>query len=196
MYWNKTLAGVVCMLCALAARAETPKLTIEEVDQMSQAKIVQDLTGTGGGTKPSPAPVATSVQAPAPAPASTPVVVQKPVRSVAPEIPVTFVGAYRDDHSGSFVLYEYNDAVYTARVGEKLLNGWTARKVDGFMVTVASGAGMGGHTWTVPIRPMTQAVTLAGSTATTGYAGTSLQAIRDLGSPLPPGGAIVRGGAQ
>jgi len=196
MYWDKTLAAVVCTLCAFAARAETPRLTVEDVDQLSQAKIIQDLSG--GDPKPVAVPRTPAAPASTPAAAAPPVVVQKPVRYVAPVTPVTFVGAYRDDQGGSFVLYQYNDAVYTARTGEKLLNGWTARKVNGFLVTVEEGAGKNPRTWTEPIRAMTQIV----AAVQTGPASNSLQAIRDLGSPLPPGivsgpgPAILQGGAQ
>jgi hypothetical protein len=198
MYWDKTLATLVCAVCALAARAETPKLTVEDVDQLSQAKIVQDLTG--GAPKPAAAAAPQTPTAPVAAvPASAPAPVQKPVRYVAPVTPVTFVGAYRDDHGGSFVLYDYSDSVYSARVGEKLLNGWTARKVNGFLVTVEEGAGRHPRTWTEPIRAVTPPVAVAAPAA---YAGNSLQALRDLGSPLPPGmvsgphPAIIQGGAQ
>jgi hypothetical protein len=196
MYWDKTLAAVVCTLCAFAARAETPRLTVEDVDQLSQAKIIQDLSG--GDPKPVAVPHTPAAPASTPAAAAAPVVVQKAVRYVAPVTPVTFVGAYRDDHGGSFVLYHYNDAVFTARTGEKLLNGWTARKVNGFLVTVEEGAGKNSRTWTQPIRAMTQPV----AATPTAMASNSLQAIRDLGSPLPPGTingpapVALQGGAQ
>lgn len=195
MYWDKTLAAVVCTLCALAARAEAPKLTVEDVDQLSQAKIVQDLTG--GDPKPVAAPHAAAVPASAPVAPAAPA--QKPVRYVAPVIPVTFVGAYRDDQGGSFVLYEYSDSVYSARVGEKLLNGWTARKVNGFLVTIEDGAGKHPRTWTETIRAMASPLT---ASAPAGFAGNSLQAIQDLGRPLPPamvngpGPVILQGGVQ
>jgi hypothetical protein len=196
MYWNKTLAAVVCTLCAFAVRAETPRLTVEDVDQLSQAKIVQDLTG--GDPKAVSAPHTAAAPAFTPAPASAPAVVQKPARYVAPVTPVTFVGAWRDDHGGSFVLYQYNDAVYTARTGEKLLNGWTARKVNGFLVTVEDGGGKHPRTWTETIRSMTQSV----AAIPMGVASNSLQAIQDLGRPLPPAmvsgpaPVILQGGAQ
>jgi hypothetical protein len=196
MYWDKTLAAVVCTLCAFAAWAETPRLTVEDVDQLSQAKIIQDLSG--GDPKPVAVPHTPAAPASTPAAAAAPVVVQKPVRYVAPVTPVTFVGAYRDDHGGSFVLYQYNDAVFTARTGEKLINGWTARKVNGFLVTVEEGAGKHPRTWTESMRSMTQAVA---STPMSG-ASNSLQAIQDLGRPLPPGmvggpgPAMLQGGAQ
>ncbi|MEW6346257.1 MAG: hypothetical protein RXR20_00975 [Paraburkholderia sp.] len=198
MYWDKKLAVAVCVLgalCTVGARAETPKLTLDDVDQLSQAKLVHDLTG--GEAKPGSAPQPLPASA-----AAAPVAEAKPVRHiepVAPVTPVNFVGAYRDEHGGSFVLYEFNGAVYPARVGEKLLNGWSTRKVDGFLVTVASGAGKGSHTWTEPIRSMTPVLT---PVAPAVFAGSSLQAIRDLGSPLPPAGVgmpgpgMLQGGAQ
>lgn len=163
------------VLCATAVRAETPHLTLDDIDQLSRNKVVKSLTDSPtGGQQPA------AVQPPeaAPAAASTPAPVPEPRHEASRQRsraePVTFVGAWRDA-AGASVLYEFEGAVYSARVGTKLLNGWTARKVDGFLVTVADGH----RTWSEPLR---------GGSVPSSDTGGPLQALNDLSGPLPPGG--------
>jgi hypothetical protein len=183
MFSNKTLTALICGFCVVAARAETPHLTLDDIDQLSRASVVKNLRGT---SEASPVPSASNLNVPQPAiaaPASAPA----PIKAEAKEAtrqrmhtdPVNFVGAYRDG-TGSYVLYEFDSAVYPARIGAKLLNGWTARKVNGFLVTVVDGR----RTWTQPIR--------GGGVAAAVGSG-PMQALNDLSGPLPPGG--INGGA-
>ncbi|CAG4914273.1 hypothetical protein [Paraburkholderia gardini] len=183
MFSNKRLAFLAFSFVAVVAHAETPRLTLDDIDQLSRDRVVRELQGKPAGT---------GGAAPGPSTMTTPqsaIVAGGPAKSLAPRPqkvdtrarsePVTFVGAF-SDASGSNVLYEFNGAVYPAHVGTKLLNGWTARKVDGYFVTVADGK----RVWSEPIR---------GGAGAQPPASGSLQAINDLGNPLPPG---VSGGTQ
>lgn len=67
---------------------------------------------------------------------------------------------------------------YPARLGTKLINGWTAQKVSGYLVTISEGK----HVWTAPMR---------GGVASGVINTTTLQAINDLSGPLPPGGPMA-----
>jgi len=183
MFSTKRLAFVACALCAVTARAETPKLTLDDIDQIARTNVVKSMTG--GDSKGVPG-AAAQVPAVAPAPASaSAAVAPHPMVHVVHADPVTFVGAYRDEHGGAYVLYDFNGSVYPGRVGSPLLNGWTARKVDGFRVTVSEGSGKNARTWTETIK--TDYPPVQDSSPNTTRA---LQAINDLGSPLPPGGPV------
>ncbi|WP_245841108.1 hypothetical protein [Paraburkholderia ribeironis] len=145
----------------------TPHLSIDDIDQITRLQIARQLGGNGGQQGSSVAPAS----APAPAP-----VVRATSASSRAE-PVRFVGAFSDMH-GTSVLYEYRNAAYPAHVGAKLLNGWTVKRVDGFVVTVADGR----RIWTE---------TISGGTANTPdnpqASGIPARALNDLGGPLPAG---------
>jgi hypothetical protein len=162
---------------------QSAHLSLDDIDQLSRDKVVRQLkdgTGASGGVQPA-APTALASPLPgAPDPGASPrsaVVPRSMERSGSRAEPVTFVGAFSDATGGS-VLYEMNGGVYTAHVGSKLMNGWTARRVDGFQVTVAEGR----RVWTETIR---------GDTPTVDASMGTLQTINDLGGPLPSGGRPV-----
>lgn len=192
MFSTKTLVFVICALSAITTHAETPtpKLTLDDIDQLSRAKVVDSLKGAdskGGSMATTPQPTAS-----APAPLrDAHVFVPRATPRVDHLGPVMFVGAYHDERGASFVLYEFRGGVYQARVGTELLNGWTARKVDGFRVTVSEGRGKNPRTWTETMRAEAPPVQVSSAPGT-------LQAINDLGSPLPPGGisAVSNGFVQ
>jgi hypothetical protein len=173
MFTNNVAGLVLFACCAAVANAST--LTLDDIDQLSRAKVVQDLTsGASASSGTAPAHLAPSQPA---APAAAPVV-HVADKALSRGNPVTFVGAYRDER-GSHVLYAFNNAVYDALTGNKLLNGWTAEKVNGFAVTVKYGR----ESWTETIR--------SASPAAAPVMSPSIQAINDLGSPLPPPGAMA-----
>ncbi|MEX3935767.1 hypothetical protein AB4Y32_28865 [Paraburkholderia phymatum] len=148
-----------------------PRLSIDDIDQITRSKIARDLGGDGGQQG---GAVALNAPAPASAPATVPVIKATPPSPRAE--PVRFVGAF-SDMSGTSVLYEFRNASYPAHVGAKLLNGWTVKRVDGFVVTVGDGK----RTWTE---------TISGGTATTSDNprpfGIPTRPLTDLGGPLPP----------
>ncbi|MCP3724683.1 hypothetical protein M3I53_16380 [Paraburkholderia sp. CNPSo 3272] len=145
-------------------------LTLRDIDDLARSKLTRALRGDGDAPASS---AAVTLKTPAPV-ESAPAVVVRPYVPRARTSPVTFVGAFADG-SGQHVLYDYNGAVYPARLGEKLLNGWIARRVDGLSVTVADGK----RTWSVPMSGNSQE-----SSASTFVTGAALG---DLSSPLPPG---------
>ncbi len=116
--------------------AATGHLTLGELDNLARNKLASTLRGTpdvsaasaATATKPVIQDAAPLAQAP-----SAPVYVPR-----AHVDPVAFLGSYTDG-LGQHVLYQYNGSVYPALIGEKLLNGWIARRVDGQMVTVSEG---------------------------------------------------------
>ncbi|MBU6486209.1 MAG: hypothetical protein KGQ57_00100 [Burkholderiales bacterium] len=176
MFLDKALAFLLCSVCVVSARAETPHLTLDDIDQLSRAKVVDALKGNPPASAPAGATVGAAASTPpvVPAGAAGPVSRASAAKPAAHGDPITFVGAYRDA-AGAHVLYEYDGAVYPSLTGRKLLNGWTAEKVAGFVVTVK----LGRDTWTETIR---------GGALSAPIASPSLQAINDLGGPLPPGG--------
>lgn len=152
-------------------------LTLHDIDELARSKLTRALRGDGdtpasGGAVMLKTPVPAS-PAPAPAPVVQPFVPRERTT------PVTFVGAY-SDALGQHVLYQFNGAVYPARVGEKLLNGWVARRVDGLSVVVAQGK----RTWSVPMSGGTQ--------ESTGSPYITSSALGDLSSPLPPGVSLAQ----
>jgi len=159
-----------------ASTPGTPHLSIDDIDQITRSKIARQLAGEGGQQA---SVVALNAPAPASAPASGAVV---KVAAPSPRAEsVRFVGAFSDT-SGTSVLYEYRDASYSARVGAKLLNGCTVKRVDGFVVTVAEGSGKSARTWTE---------TISGGTPPTVDNSRPyplpVRPLNDLGAPLPPG---------
>lgn len=178
MFRTRRLVGLACALGVIAAHAETPHLTLDDIDQLSRDKVVRKLKAEGEGASPGAGAPALSSPVPG-APVAKPVVVPavrtEPVRRAER---VSFVGAYRDG-SAMYVLYEYRNAIYPAPVGSDLLNGWKVTKVDGYLVTVTEGKG---KPWTEPI---------AGTSASTDPTSSPvLRALNDLGGPLPPGAAF------
>lgn len=153
-------------------------LTLGEIDRLARNRVASSLRGAEGASQP------VAVTAPVKPAAALPSVRPGPstlVPGYAPRArtePVSFFGAYTDS-GGQHVLYQYNDAVYDARVGEKLLNGWTARAVTGQVVTVAQGR----HTWSVAMKG--DAVTPA-PVATPGMVSGGAPLLGDLSRPLPP----------
>jgi hypothetical protein len=168
---------------AAPASATVPaesRLSIEDVDRIARSSIARQLAGNGSAL---PGGVALNGAAPAAAPANAPATAVNskpaPVRSRAE--PVRFVGAF-SDVSGQSVLYEYRNASYPAHIGARLLNGWTVKRVDGFVVTVAEGTGKGARTWTETISGGTPAQDVQQS----GASGLAVRGLPDLSGPLPP----------
>ncbi|RXV64466.1 hypothetical protein D1006_39750 [Burkholderia stabilis] len=167
-------------------------LSIDDIDQLARANIARQLGGGASGvgmlppgamSQPQPGIVASGVSADAP-----PKPVEKPPRQPRPHAePVSFLGAFNDE-TGAHVLYSFRDAIYPARVGATLLNGWNVKSVDGYAVTVAEGK----RTWKEPIRGTAQSPSLSPAT-------NAIRSLVDLGSPLPAGAplpGIPLGGAQ
>ncbi|CAD6556395.1 hypothetical protein LMG28727_06088 [Paraburkholderia kirstenboschensis] len=175
--------ATVTPVTAAPASATVPsesRLSIEDVDRIARSSIARQLAGNGNAL---PGGVALNGAAPAAAPATAPAPPANskpaPVRSRAE--PVRFVGAF-SDVSGQSVLYEYRNASYPAHVGARLLNGWTVKRVDGFVVTVADGTGKGARTWTETISGGTPAQDVQQS----GAGGLAVRGLPDLSGPLPP----------
>ncbi|MDR5884110.1 hypothetical protein [Caballeronia sp. LZ032] len=180
------------MFVAGAAISQESHLTLDDIDKLARAKLVDSMRGPQGGQGGQGGPAApgngVGLASPlgAPTPAPVPVTaaataapkverrVSAPPRRV---IPATFVGAY-SDMSGTYVLYDYQGTTYTARQGSRLLNGWTVASIDGFTVNLADGK----QKWTETI------VAPADVPAVPRQDSPAVRAITDLSSPLPPGG--------
>ncbi|AOJ10106.1 hypothetical protein [Burkholderia mayonis] len=165
-------------------------LSIDDIDQLARANIARQLSGgavgngilpPGSMTQQQPGIAASSATAEA-----APKPLEQPVRQPrAHAEPVTFLGAFNDE-AGAHVLYSYRDAIYPARVGATLLNGWSVKGVDGYAVTVVEGK----RAWKEPIR---------GSEPIRSPATNAIRSLVDLGSPLPAGAplpGVPLGGAQ
>ncbi|AKM45326.1 hypothetical protein NL30_36405 [Burkholderia contaminans] len=177
---------------AVSAHADPvgAKLSIDDIDQLARASVVRSLGGNttapgmlppGAMLQPQPGIAASGVAAD-----SAPKPIEKPIRP--PRVhaePVAFLGAFNDE-AGTHILYSYRDAIYPARVGTTLLNGWSVKGVDGYAVTVAEGK----RTWKEAIRSAAPIQSPATS---------AVRSLVDLGSPLPAGAplpGIPLGGAQ
>jgi hypothetical protein len=178
MFFNKVAWQVAASLCALClagvAHAEEKHLTLDDIDGLARQKLVDSMRKTEGGQ-----PAAQGVGLGAPltaqppaAPEGAPKVSKRSSAPARATTLVRFVGAY-SDMGGSHVLYDYQGGIYPAQRGEKLLNGWTVTRVDGYQVTVSEGK----RTWTEVIS--------APSAAPLAVDGPAVQAITDLGGPLP-----------
>ncbi|MCO1368735.1 hypothetical protein [Burkholderia multivorans] len=178
---------------AVSAHAEPvgAKLSIDDIDQLARASVVRSLGGAatapgmlppGAMTQPQPGIAASGVTAEVPLKP-----VEKPIRAPrAHAESVAFLGAFNDE-AGAHVLYSYHDAIYPARVGSTLLNGWNVKGVDGYAVTVAEGK----RTWKEPIRGVAP-IQMSPATA-------AVRSLVDLNSPLPSGvplPGIPLGGTQ
>lgn len=180
MFCNKVALQVAASLCVLSlatfSHADEKHLTLDDIDGLARQKLVDSMRKTEGAqTAPQGVGLNSPLSAPPPAAPSEPPKVPK--RASAPirlTTPVKFVGAY-SDMSGSHVLYDYQGGIYPAQRGAKLLNGWTVTRVDGYQVTVSEGK----RTWTEVISTP--------STTTQVADGPAVQAITDLGGPLPMG---------
>lgn len=189
MFSTKWPARAAClsalMFVAGAAISQESHLTLDDIDKLARAKLVDSMRGPQGGQGGSAAPGsgvglssplgATGAPVTAAAPAA-PKVEHRPSAPPKRVIPATFVGAY-SDMSGSYVLYDYQGTTYTARRGSRLLNGWTVSSIDGFTVNLVDGK----RHWTETIAaPSDAPAAIPDSPA--------VRAITDLSSPLPPGG--------
>lgn len=178
---------------AVSAHADPvgARLSIDDIDQLARANVVRSLGGTAPGagmlppgamSQPQPGIAASGVAANA-----EPKPIEKPLRAARAHVePVSFLGAFNDE-SGAHVLYSYRDAIYPARVGATLLNGWSVKGVDGYAVTVAEGK----RTWKEPIRGVAP-IQMSPATA-------AVRSLVDMNSPLPPGAplpGVPLGGAQ
>ncbi|MFL9963845.1 hypothetical protein PQR02_22815 [Paraburkholderia sediminicola] len=181
MFSNKSgrfAAASLVVLCAAGlAHADEKHLTLDDIDGLARQNLVNSMRKADGSQPPAggvalSAPI---LAAPAPPAATVNIVAKPPKRLETPvrkSSPVSFVGAYSDS-SGAHVLYDYQGGVYSASRGEKLLNGWVVTRVDGYRVTVAEGR----RTWS-------EVISQAAGVGSTGD-GPAIQAITDLGAPLP-----------
>lgn len=180
------------MSIAMSAHAEpvVAKLSIDDIDQLARANVARSLGGGAQGFGMLPPGANSQLQPgiaanggatePPPKPAD-----KAPRTPRAHAEPVSFLGAFNDE-AGAHVLYTFRGAIYPARVGATLLNGWSVKSVDGYSVMVAEG----GRTWKEPI---------LGVAPTQSPATNAVRSLIDLGSPLPGGAAlpgIPPGGAQ
>lgn len=187
MFFNKVACRVAASLCVLSlasvAYADEKHLTLDDIDSLARQKLVDSMRKTDGVQAAAQGVglnTPLSAQPPAPSegtPSAAPKVVKRASAAVKTTAPVKFVGAY-SDMSGSHVLYDYQGGIYPAQRGEKLLNGWTVTRVDGYQVTVSEGK----RTWTEVIS--------APSAAPQVVDGPAVQAITDLGAPFPVGGPV------
>lgn len=176
MFSIKTaLAGLVALALAVGAYAQEKHLTLDDIDGLARQNIVDSMRKAPDAAKqqtnvglnaslnanPTPAPDTAAPKAP----------VRKPSPPVKRSIPVSFVGAF-SDASGSYVLYEYQEAIYPAKQGTTLLNGWVLGRVDGFLVNVSEGK----RKWTEAIAAQAPAPIVNSP---------GIQAISDLSGPLP-----------
>ncbi|OXJ06892.1 hypothetical protein [Burkholderia sp. AU6039] len=184
------IAAGVGLAASAHAGPVAGSLSIDDIDQLARANIARQLGGGAVGSGMLP-PGAMSL--PQPGIAASGVVVdgsakpvEKPPRPPRPHAePVSFLGAFNDE-AGGHVLYSFRDAIYPARVGATLINGWSVKSVDGYAVTVAEGK----RTWKEPIR---------GAAPIQSPAANAVRSLVDLGSPLPAGAplpGIPLGGSQ
>ncbi|ASW04218.1 hypothetical protein [Paraburkholderia aromaticivorans] len=164
---------------AMTSGATDTHLSIEQVDRIARSSIARQLAGNqgvqlSGGMPNGAAQVPAAASAPA-------IVVGHPAASRPRAEPVRFVGAF-SDAGGQSVLYEYRNASYPAHVGARLLNGWTVKSVNGFVVTVADGTGKGARTWTETISGGTPAQ----DNQPTAAMNVAARGVPDLSGPLPP----------
>jgi hypothetical protein len=171
------------VLCVAGlAHADEKHLTLDDIDGLARQNLVNSMRKTDGAQAPAQG---VGLNAPLSAPTSAseaqPVAAPKPPKRLTvtarPTTPVTFVGAY-SDMSGAHVLYDYQGGIYSAERGAKLLNGWIVTRVDGYHVTVAEGKRTWSEVISAPAAPIQ-----TGSPP-------GLQAITDLGGPLPPTGSF------
>lgn len=178
MFSTKSALFGALVLAAVAVHAQEKHLTLDDIDSLARQKIVDSMRRTDGAAA---APSGVGLNAPLAPPGAAVAAVpdekkgaRKPAAPAKRVTPVSFVGAY-SDASGSYVLYDFQGSTYTARQGSKLLNGWTISGVNGFVVALSDGK-----------RKWTETIATPDSLAAPDSPG--VQAITDLGGPLPPGG--------
>jgi hypothetical protein len=179
---RRAAASLFVLCIAGLAHADEKHLTLDEIDGLARQNLVNSMRKTDGAQPPAQGiGLNGPLSAPPAAPDAQPVAAPKPPKQLSVPVrqttPVSFVGAY-SDMSGAHVLYDYQGGIYSAERGAKLLNGWIVKRVDGYHVTVAEGK----RTWSEVIS----------APAASAQIGTSpgLQAITDLGGPLPPVGGF------
>jgi len=124
MFSNKTaLAGLFALSLVGAAHAQEKHLTLDDIDGLAREQIVKSMSKAPDSTATNGVGLNAPIGAPVAAPAETRAPPRKPTPPVKRTIPVSFVGAYSDT-SGSYVLYDYQGAIYPAKQGSTLLNGW------------------------------------------------------------------------
>jgi hypothetical protein len=135
----------------LPTTGDASRLTLGEIDAAARGKVLKELRGdtaSGPFVNQIPAPMVNQMppmpptlvggrMIPAPA---------EPPHSAAQVGGVEIVGVVADGHSVR-VLYPFNGAIYSAALGEKMLNGITAKKVRGLNVMVSNGR----REWQVPV---------------------------------------------
>jgi hypothetical protein len=177
MFSNKTaLAGLFALSLVGVAHAQEKHLTLDDIDGLAREQIVKSMSKAPASTATNGVGLSAPIAAPVTAPAETPAPPRKPAPPVKRTIPVTFVGAYTDT-SGKYVLYDYQGAIYPAKQGATLLNGWVFGRVDGFVVSLSEGK----RKWTEVIAAQSQSAAIDSP---------GIQVINDLNSPLPLGGPI------
>lgn len=177
MFSNKTaLAGLFALSLVGVAHAQEKHLTLDDIDGLAREQIVKSMSKAPDSTATNGVGLSAPIAAPVAAPAETPAPPRKPAPPVKRTIPVSFVGAYTDT-SGSYVLYDYQGAIYPAKQGATLLNGWVFGRVDGFVVSLSEGK----RKWTEVIAAQSQSAAIDSP---------GIQAINDLNGPLPLGGPI------
>jgi len=138
----------------LSTTGDASRLTLGEIDAAAREKVLRQLRGDNALMSPS---VPVMSQIPAPMVSQMPPtlaggrVIPAPVEQahVRPAVSVgsaEIVGVVADVRSVR-VLYRFNGGIYTAALGEKMLNGLTAKKVRGLNVTVSNGK----REWQVPV---------------------------------------------
>lgn len=187
MFFNKGGRQVAVFLCVLSlaglSHADEKHLTLDDIDGLARQKLVDSMRKTEGAQAAAQgvglnAPLSAQPPvAPEGAPSVAPKVVKRLSAPGTSTTPVKFVGAF-SDMNGSHVLYDYQGGIYPAQRGAKLLNGWTVTRVDGYQVTVSDGK----RTWTEVIS--------APPASPQGVDGPAVQAITNLGAPLPTGGLV------
>lgn len=163
--FSKPHAIASILLCvSFGAQADQSQLTLDQIDEAARLQMMRSL-GMNTPDKASSAPATQSKDATA----------QKVVTPRKPEAdPAVFVGAF-SDALGTTVLYQYQGAVYQARAGSRLLNGWTVEAVRDFQVYLS----FQGRAWTAPI--------VAASATEPEPRSPAVDALSGLASPLPVG---------
>jgi hypothetical protein len=176
MFSIKTaLGGLVSLAFVAGVHAQEKHLTLDDIDGLARQNIVDSMRkAPDAGKPPTSVGLNTSLNAnatPAPDTSAPKAPVLKPSPPVKRSTPVSFVGAY-SDASGSYALYDYQGAIYPAKQGTTLLNGWVLGRVDGFVVNVSEGK----RKWMEVIAAQAPAPVVNSP---------GLQAISDLSGPLP-----------
>jgi hypothetical protein len=137
--------------------AEQSHLLLGQINEAARKKVLSALRASsggadmalGGGSAPQvPAPILNQI----PATIALPRAMPETVRAVPPSRPmvadVAIIATMVDSGSQETrVMYSYNGGVYSAALGQKMLNGATAKSVHGLDVTLTDGK----RTWTVPV---------------------------------------------